>query len=120
MARLPTPSIGNERFTTISSVAGDVEWATMDNLNDLSQIRVRYARHRSTSIAPGRTTVLGLAENTGGWADFSSGGRAYQYRDDTISGGFDTTPPTYTDREVSFTESGLTNYNVWAIARLEV
>ena len=120
MARLPTPSINDERFATASSVAGDVEWATMDNLEDLDQVRVRYARHRSTTIAPSRTTLIGLSENTGGWTNFSSGGRTYQYRDDAISSGFDNTPPSYTDREVSFAESSLTNYNVWAVSRLEV
>ena len=120
MARLPTPSIDNERFSTTSTIVGDVEWATATNLNDLSQVRVRYVRHRSTTIAASLLIVRTLAENSGGWTNFTSSGRTYQYRDDVITSGFDNTPTTYTDREVSFAEGNLTNYNVWALARLEV
>ena len=122
MAQLPTPSVSGA-FVSASAVSGSASWASQANLNDLDQVRVRYARIAASvsSSPPIASTVEGLAEVTSsGWANFTSGGRTYQYRDDRITSGFDTTGPTYSDRAVSFNEASLTGYNVWAMARLEV
>ena len=122
MAQLPTPNISGA-FTSASGVSGSVTWATKSNLNDLDQVRVRYARIAASvsSSPPNASTVRGLSESSSSsWTNFTSSGRAYQYRDDRITSGFDTTPPSYTDRSVGFSEGSLTGYNVWAMARLEV
>ena len=122
MAQLPTPRVTGA-FTSASRVAGTVTWNTQTNLSDLEQVRVRYVRilASTSSSPPQRTTVAGLAELTStGWASFTSNSRTYQYRDDRITSGFDSTPPSYIDRTVSFNESGLSGYNVWAMSRLEV
>ncbi len=122
MAQLPTPSLSGQ-FNSASAVGGTVSWSSQSNLNDLQQVRVRYARILATtsSSAPLRSTLSELAERTSsGWTSFTSFGRTYQYRDDRITSGFDSTPPSYTDRAVNFTESGVNGYNVWALARLEV
>ena len=119
MAQLPTPRIEGA-FTSASLVRGTVDWNSLSNLNDLAQVRVRYARS-TQSVAPSQADLIARAERTAtSWASFTSGGRSYQYRDDRITSGFDNTPPSYTDREVSFSEASLSGYNVWAMARLEV
>ena len=118
MAQLPTPTVSGA-FSSASRVDGFVTWASMDNLEDLDQVRVRYAR-ATGAVAPSAADLASRAESTGGWSSFSTGGRSYEYRDDVITSGFDNIGPSYTDREVMFNESSLTGYNVWAIARLEV
>ena len=122
MAQLPTPTIQGA-FTSASLVQGTTSWSSQSNLEDLNQVRVRYARisASTSSVAPSRSILAGLAERTAtSWATFSSGGRTYQYRDDQITSGFDSTPPSYTDRTVPFSEGNLSDFNVWAMSRLEV
>ena len=127
MAQLPTPTVSGS-FSSASRVDGTVTWPTMTNLNDLDQVRVRYARHVNQHYCTFRNNPwfavgharAGQSARATRWGSFSSGGRSYGYRDDVITGGFDNTPSSYTDRTVSFNETGLSGYNVWAIARLEV
>ena len=111
MAQLPTPTVSGA-FSSASRVDGTVTWPTMTNLNDLDQVRVRYARHATSTTAPSATTLGLQSERTGGWArgTLPSG---YTYRDDVITSGL-------ADRTAPFNETSLTGYNVWAIARLEV
>ena len=123
MAQLPTPTISGQFNSSNTSVSGTVTWSTMDNLDDLEQIRVRYVRQPTsrTKRAPTASTVQGLAETTSaGWTSFNDGGTnyGYQYRDDRITSGFSTTSP-FSDRTVSFSEGSLTDYYCWGMARLE-
>ena len=119
MAQLPTPTIQGA-FTSASLVQGTTSWASQSNLEDLNQVRVRYARS-TQSVAPSRADLSARPERTAtSWATFSSGGRSYQYRDDRITSGFDNTPPSFTDRSVPFSEGNLSGFNVWAMSRLEV
>ena len=121
MAQLPTPTVQGE-FTSASLVQGTVTWGSLSNLNDLDQVRVRYARIRPnvSDSPPSRTVLAGLTERTTSWLGFMSNGRNYFYKDAVIRSGFDNTPPSYTDRSVPFSESSLDGWNVWAMARLEV
>ena len=122
MAQLPTPDIQGA-FTSVDNVGGTVTWDSQTNLEDLDQVRVRYARilTSTSSIPPNRTTLINLAERTlSSWDSFISNGLTYQYRDDVITSGFDNIPPSYTDRTITFFEDNLSGYNVWAVSRLEV
>ena len=122
MADLPTPSVSGQFNAANTSVSGTVTWDSQTNLEDLAQVRVRYVRQATsaTKRTPNADAVSGRAENTGGWATFTDGGSSYQYRDDVITGGFDNTPTSYTDRSVNFSEASLSGYYCWGIARLEV
>ena len=117
MAQLPTPTVSGS-FSSTSRVDGTVTWPTATNLNDLDQVRVRYARSTERArTAPSATTLgssgLGQRVQVVGVRG-STGGRSYGYRDDVLRSGL-------TDRVAEpFNETGLTGYNVWAIARLEV
>lgn len=117
MAQLPTPTVSGS-FASASRVDGTATWASAVNLDDLDQVRVRYLRHLSSTSPPSASTVGSQSESTS-WrrGSLPSG---WTYKDDVVRSGFDNSPPTYTDRTVSFSEASLTNYNVWAMSRLEV
>ena len=122
MADLPTPSISGSFNTANNAVSGSVTWGSQANLEDLDQVRVRYVRRTTSSVrrTPSASTVRGLAQNTGGWSNFTSGGNTFQYRDDVVTSGFDNTPPSFTDRTVQYSESSLAGYYCWGMSRLEV
>ena len=113
MAALTTPTVASLAFATASRVDGNATYFTSAaNNSDITQLRVRWVRHRTSSAAPTAATVRGLVERTGGFANFTSAGRTYQYKDETITGGL--------DGNVPISEASLSGYNVWAMVRLEV
>ena len=114
MAQLTTPSISSLAFVTASRVDGLATYGTgASNNNDVDQMRVRWVRSTSTSTSPAASTVRGLAErSSSSFASFTSSGRSYQYKDETIRSGL--------DGSLSISESSLSGYNVWAMVRLEV